>query len=52
MLCSYCEILTNRAITHKNNEKIYEVSCTHNIASELLHYLYDNASSDDDGDAT
>lgn len=43
MLCSYCEILTNRAITHKNNEKIYEVSCTHNIASELLHYLYDNA---------
>lgn len=43
VLCSYCELLTDRTINHKSNENVYEVSCTHNIASKLLHYLYDDA---------
>ena len=43
VLCSYCELLTDRTINHKSNENVYEISCTHNIASKLLHYLYDDA---------
>lgn len=40
VLCSYCELLTDRTINHKSNENVYEA---HNIASKLLHYLYDDA---------
>ena len=42
-LKSYCFILENKNIHHKSNENVYEISCSHNEASKLLHYLYDNS---------
>ena len=42
-LKNYCFILENKNIHRKSNENVYGITCSHNEASKLLHYLYDNS---------